>query len=474
MDSISGEHFHTAIIGAGMSGLAAGIRLAMFDHKVIIIERHNAPGGLNSFYSFDGRKYDVGLHALTNFTQKGAKNTPLTKIIRQLRLSFDDFDLAPQIESRIAFPDLSLRFSNDFELLRTEVQQHFPTQIDSLNRLVSDVESCNETNLYNKPESSRKVLEGYFSETILPEMLLLPIFYYGSSQENDIDWNQFVVMFKAIFLEGFSRPFEGVRSIIKLLTKRYKALGGIRKMKCGVHQIVANQGKVQELILDSGDTITADHVISSIGLPETLRLCSDKEPTAEEDNIGRLSFSETISVLNQQPKDLGLKDTIVFFNDSEKTFYEKPHELISDKSGVICIPNNYQYSDGQYLDEGMFRVSAIANFEKWTQLSEAEYQYQKQHFFKQLQDKALTLMPEAVASIVNKHTIATDMFTPRTIKKYTGHLGGAVYGSTNKVRDGSTHLDNLYLCGTDQGFLGIIGAILSGISMANLHILTKF
>jgi len=69
--------------------------------------------------------------------------------------------------------------------------------------------------------------------------------------------------------------------------------------------------------------------------------------------------------------------------------------------------------------------------------------------------------------------VATDMFTPRTITRYTGHLGGAIYGSPVKNRHGRTALDNLYLCGTDQGFLGIIGAMLSGISMANLHVLQK-
>jgi len=65
-----------------------------------------------------------------------------------------------------------------------------------------------------------------------------------------------------------------------------------------------------------------------------------------------------------------------------------------------------------------------------------------------------------------------DMFTPRTIQKYTGHLGGAVYGAPHKSRDGRTSIKNLYICGTDQGFLGIIGAMLSGISMANLHVLS--
>ena len=32
------EHFDAIIIGAGMSGLAAGIRLAMFDKNVLILE----------------------------------------------------------------------------------------------------------------------------------------------------------------------------------------------------------------------------------------------------------------------------------------------------------------------------------------------------------------------------------------------------------------------------------------------------
>ena len=61
--------------------------------------------------------------------------------------------------------------------------------------------------------------------------------------------------------------------------------------------------------------------------------------------------------------------------------------------------------------------------------------------------------------------------SPRTIRRFTGHFNGAIYGSPEKRRDGTTQLRNLFLCGTDQGFLGIIGAMLSGISMANTHLL---
>jgi phytoene dehydrogenase-like protein len=40
-----GGMYDTIIIGAGMSGLAAGIRLAYFDQRVCILERHYTIGG---------------------------------------------------------------------------------------------------------------------------------------------------------------------------------------------------------------------------------------------------------------------------------------------------------------------------------------------------------------------------------------------------------------------------------------------
>jgi len=48
-----------------------------------------------------------------------------------------------------------------------------------------------------------------------------------------------------------------------------------------------------------------------------------------------------------------------------------------------------------------------------------------------------------------------------------------VYGAPEKLKTGKTPIENLFICGTDQGFLGIVGAMLSGISMANLHVLKR-
>lgn len=467
------NHYDAAIIGAGMSGLAAGIRLAHFGKKVCIFERHNAPGGLNSFYSIAGRKFDVGLHALTNYVPPGVKGTPLGKLLRQLRIDREEFALCPQKRSRIAFRDCQLQFTNDFAVLDAEVTAKFPAQADGWRALVQLVRTYDDVSLNAKPVSAREVVARHITDPLLADMIFCPVMYYGSAQERDMEFGQFVIMFKALFLEGFARPLEGVRIIIRVLLEKYRRAGGERRMKCGVAKIIEREGRAAALVLDDGSEITADHVISSIGYPETMRACEPPRLAEAEANIGALSFTETIAIYRQSPAAWGWgDDTIVFFNDSERFEYAQAADLVDPRSGVICFPNNFDYA-GKELPEGVFRVTCLANHDRWCALSEPDYRAAKAQWLAAMQRSARRFLPPVDDSVLAQQLVTTDMFTPRTVRKFTGHLNGAIYGAPRKVKDGRTHLSNLYLCGTDQGFLGIIGAMLSGISMANYHILQK-
>jgi len=141
---------------------------------------------------------------------------------------------------------------------------------------------------------------------------------------------------------------------------------------------------------------------------------------------------------------------------------------------VICVPNNFAYGEGQALPEGIFRVTCLANYGPWAERAEEAYRAEKVRWFEAVQRSALRFMPALTeGDELIEATVATDMFTPCTVERYTGHQRGAIYGSPDKFRDGRTALANVYLCGTDQGFLGITGALLSGISMANYHILQR-
>ena len=474
----SRSHYDVAIIGAGMSGLAAGIRLAHFGKSVCIFERHNAVGGLNSFYSIAGRKFDVGLHAMTNFVRPGVKGTPLTKLLRQLRIEREEFALCEQKQSRVAFGargEISLRFTNDFPVFEGEVARQFPAQIDGFRTLVALVRSYDDVSLTAQPESARAVVRRHISDPLLEDMLFCPVMYYGSATERDMEFGQFVIMFKALFLEGFARPFEGVRVVLRVLLEKYRQAGGERRMKCGVKEIATREGRASALILDTGEEITADHVISSIGAPETEALLTNPVPTTPEDRRsvpGAHSFVETITIFDRQPAAFGWgDDTIIFFNDSPRFDYACPAGEVDSRSGVICIPNNFDYGSGRTLPEGIVRVTCLANPAPWFAFAPDEYAASKARWFTAVQHSARRFLPKADDAALAGAVVTTDMFTPRTITKFTGHRNGAIYGAATKIRDGRTAVGNLYLCGTDQGFLGIIGAMLSGISMANYHIL---
>ncbi len=458
--------YDVVIIGAGMSGLAAGIRLAHFDKRVCVLDRHYLWGGLNSFYRLGGYRFDVGLHAMTNYVEPGNRSAPLSRLLRQLRFKHEDFGLVPQRTSRVKFADVTLYFNNDFGLFVQEVADNFPDQIDGFRRLVEHIREHDELDLQARPLSARAVVGDYLTDPLLIEMIFCPLMYYGSADEGDMEFGQFVVMFKSILLEGFARPFRGVRHILELVVGRYKELGGELRMKTGVQRLVVEGERIVGVELDSGEQITAERVISSAGLPETLRLCSDwRENGASAARVGQLTFVESISVLDVEPRELGYADTITFFNDSPTFHYERSDEPLDLRSGVICCPNNFDYD--QPLPDRLMRVTSIANFDYWTGIDDEEqYKAAKQEWY----EKSVAVAA-GYSFDFRDHVTFTDVFTPRTIKKFTGHLRGAVYGSPDKVKTGRTHLDNLFICGTDQGFLGIIGAMLSGITIANLHVL---
>lgn len=460
--------YDTIIIGAGLSGLAAGIRLAYFDKKVCVLERHTTIGGLNSFYRLRDRNYDVGLHAVTNYAPPGTKTGPLSKLLRQLRLKWDDFALCPQLESSIAFPGCTLRFNNDFEFFQQQVAEQFPGQRDNFRYLLRRINEYDETSLDRKAFSARAIVENCITDPLLVDMLFCPLMFYGSATPYDMDFGQFVIMFKSIFCEGFGRPYEGVRRILKKLVRQFKGSGGELRLRAGVDSILIRNGRAVGVKLDNGEEIEAENVLSSAGSLETMRLCRQNadiggEPLPQP-KPGEISFVETIFVLDRQPADIGHEQTIIFYNDAPRFDYSNPRDPVDVRSGIICSPNNFDYDVP--LDYGKVRITALANPAYWMQLPDGEYVDRKEHWRDRIAEAAVAHMPD-----FRPHTIDTDVFTPKTIKRFTGHENGSVYGAPEKLSSGRMPVENLYLCGTDQGFLGITGAMLSGISIANAYLL---
>lgn len=460
-------NYDTVVIGAGLSGLAAAIRLAHFGKKVAVFERHHRIGGLNSWYRRGGRLFDTGLHAMTNYAPRDERSAPLNRLLRQLRLNYDALELRPQTRSSIVFPAGRLTFSNDFSEMVAGVGALFPGQLDGFLRLAENVRDYPAFSYDLAPCSTRRVLAEVLGAGPLGEMLLCPMMYYGNAGEHDMDFRQFAILFRSIFLEGFCRPAIGIVGLLDLLAERIRESGGEIHTRSGVAEILSKNGRATAVLLDDGREVACGNVLSCAGRPETLALCRGL-PGAEEDGTpqaGRMSFIESILVLDRAASSLGFGDCVSFVNRTERFSFARPAGFVDPRSCVVCVPENFRYRPEE-APEPMVRITSIANYDAWSAPDRGGYADAKRQALAGQLEFLADLSPE-----LSRHVVADDTFTPVTVRRFTGHRGGAVYGSPDKSFDGTTPLDNLFLCGTDQGFLGIVGSLLSGVSIANLHLL---
>jgi phytoene dehydrogenase-like protein len=459
---VAHERYDAVVVGAGMSGLAAGIRLAQYDKRVVVLDRHALWGGLNSFYKRAGRRHDTGLHALTNWAPPGEKSTPLPKLLRQLRIGREELDLAEQGFSEVRVAGARLVFGNGEASLVDGVARAFPAEVDGFRLLVEAVKRHDPFGADADRSSARARLAQWIRDPLLIECLLVPVAFYGSAREDEVEWDLFVVLFRSMFLEGLARPVGGIRTLLDALRRRFVECGGELRMRAGVERILLDErGAARGVRLDGGEVLECERVLSSAGRVETLRLVGVESPAA---HLGRLSFCETTSFLARPTAELGHGATMVFFSFDERFAYRRPQGLVDATSGVVCASDNYERHE--YGNEGVYRVTCLANHDLWSALPDDEYQAAKRRCADEMLSAA-----GAVALDPRPHTTSFDMFTPKTIRRYTGHLGGAVYGSPEKARDGHVGVERLHLVGTDQGTLGIVGSLLSGVAAANRHVL---
>lgn len=159
--------------------------------------------------------------------------------------------------------------------------------------------------------------------------------------------------------------------------------------------------------------------------------------------------------------------TIIFYNTNERFHYRSPDNNLTDlHSGVICFPGNFHGIDLNRNPE--LRTTHLASFDGWKSLYADKDSYEKQKKFITHNSKKQV---EKIIGNLGSAIIYENSFTPVTIERFTVKKRGAVYGNPDKVKDGDIGYKNLFIAGTDQGFLGIIGSMLSGISITNQHIL---
>ena len=131
-------------------------------------------------------------------------------------------------------------------------------------------------------------------------MLFCPLMCYGNAREHDMDFGQFCIMFRSIFLEGFARPAAGVRLILKHLVRQVPRA---RRRTEAAHRRVANRvenGRVVGVVLDNDELSRPQVSPPPAGRNDTPLRSRPSGRTSRA--AGQLSFRETIASSMAAPR----------------------------------------------------------------------------------------------------------------------------------------------------------------------------
>jgi len=122
------------IIGAGMGGLSVANFLAKYNKKVLILEKHNVPGGLVTSFPRKGVHFDLDIHGL--YELKEGQAIP----------QFMEFWNAPQVETLPLSGDLKCFIDGkeyDFHhgKLRESFLREFPENKEEVNHIFDAMET---------------------------------------------------------------------------------------------------------------------------------------------------------------------------------------------------------------------------------------------------------------------------------------------------------------------------------------------
>ena len=272
---------HAVVIGAGFGGLAAAIRLGARGYRVTILERLGAPGGRASVFRQDGFTFDAGPTILT---------APF--LLEELwrlcgRSMADDLTLVPVSPFyRIRFDDGSIfDCSGDPAAMRAEVAKFSPADVDGYERFMR----LSETTCRIGFEQLGDVPFGSIRDMarVTPDLLRLgglrSVYSLVSKFIKD-ERLRIVFSFHPLLIGGNPFTASAIYTLIPFLERRWGvhfAMGGTGQVVTGltrlieVHQgntirynadvdrILLANGRVSAVRLTSGETVTADIVVSN-------------------------------------------------------------------------------------------------------------------------------------------------------------------------------------------------------------------
>lgn len=247
------------VIGAGLGGLAAAMRLGAKGYAVTVLDRLDSPGGRGSSITQHGHRFDLGPTIIT-----------VPQVYENLwrdcgRDFHKDISLRPMDPFyEVRWPDGS-KFTarQDTDAMLAEVARLSPSDVEGYKRFLKDSEACYKVGfegMVAKPMN--RIMD---TVKVLPEFARLradrSILGLAKARVKDARLRM-ALSFHPLFIGGDPRKVTSIYSLVAYLEKTYGvhyAMGGVQAIANAMVKVIHCQGgtvrqnvEVDEVLIDNG------------------------------------------------------------------------------------------------------------------------------------------------------------------------------------------------------------------------------
>lgn len=509
MKKSSRDHWDVIVIGSGVGGLTAATALSNLGKRVLVLEQHYLPGGWTHTFALEGYKFSPGVHYVGQLHEGGTTR----EIFEGLGVGDDiEFvELNPDGYDHIVFDDETFDIPKGREVFRDRLIARFPAEEKGIRQYFSLMQKVDRgihlaadvTGLWSALKLALRVPAVIFKglkpagriiDSCISDSRLKTILESRAGDHGVAPCRVPFALHVAIdahYWEGGWYPKGGGGAIPKAYIKRLQKNGSEIRTRTNVQSIIlegaGGKRTAAGVRLENGEEIRAEVVLSNadawitykdlVGEANLSRKLA-KRVNRLEPSVSALSlFIATDIDVDALGLDSG---NYWIMNDTVDATYDLAE--LDELGGTDPFPGAFltvttkkdpqkQY-DGVHTMEAFVFVSYAA-FEEWqaSELGERPDAYDE---LKQRLTNRMLATLERVVPNLSDHLVLCELGTPLTNVHYVNAYRGNIYATAKtrtQIGPGAlpieTEIEGLFHCGQSTTAHGILGAMMTGVSVAS-------
>ena len=495
--------YDAIVIGAGLGGMSAATMMARNGLSVLLLERHNIPGGYATSFVRGRYEFEIALHELSGIGPPERRGE-LYRYLDYLGVAEKVDFLQMKEVYRSILPGVDVTLPIGRENYENKLCETFPKEangirkflkrIDQFNREIAEIIKArgigNPVTAPFRYKTAIRYMTAKWGDVLKRDVkdpdaraVLSQYWGYFGVGPSDASFTIFAAGLNAYvklgpwYVKGRSQTLSGA------FVATFEELGGQVRYNCGVEKITTSNGRVTGVITEDQEEFEADYIVSNADPITTCRdmIPMEDVPSSFFDSMrSRNVAPSTVNLymgINRSPEDLGFFTHENFVNaDNDFDGHYRMARQIGDTPGVLVTVYNFVLPEISPPGTTMAVITSLSYSDPWIRLQPHEYVKTKTR----IADSMLKLT-EKICPDIRKYAEVLEVATPITNMRYAGAMGGSIYGFDYTPYDHSilrmSHrgpLGGLYFAGAwVQPGGGFEPCMFSG-QMAGARIVKKF